>query len=140
MVLFGDLQVSEATVGKNKCLINPSLDRNIHISFSQFTQWWVVVPTSVPFPGPVKCNSDDVISSELASLAHVELDEACLVQPLPQSLFHLEVMVDVEDHWVVVLVVVVVRVLHVVWGHEAVHAHLRHNTHTHIRMKLILCL
>lgn len=74
---------------------------------------------------------------EVVSLARVQSDEACLVQPLPQSHFHLEVMVDVEDHWVVVPVVVVVRVLLVVWGHEAVDAHLhQQNTHTHrVRMK-----
>lgn len=81
---------------------------------------------------PTSWNSDDVISGQVPSLAHVQSDEARLVQPLPQSHLHLEVMVDVEDHWMVVPVVVVVRVLHVVWGHEAIHAHLQQqNTHTH---------
>lgn len=70
----------------------------------------------------------------MMSLAHVEADEACLVQPLPQSHLHLEVMVDVEHHRMVVLVVVMVRVLPVVWGHEAVRAHLdQPNTHTQAR-------
>lgn len=66
----------------------------------------------------------------LKSPAHVQSDEACLVQPLPQSHFQPEVMVDIEADWMVVVVVVVVRVLYVVWGHEAVCAHLQQHTHT----------
>lgn len=70
------------------------------------------------------------------SLAHVEADEARLVQPLPQSHLHLEVVVDVEHHRMVALVVVVVRVLLVVWGHEAVCAHLhQQNTNTHTQAR-----
>ncbi len=46
------------------------------------------------------------------------------MQLLPQSHFHAQVVVDVEAHWVIVAVVVVVRVVLIVRGHEAVCIHL----------------
>lgn len=61
---------------------------------------------------------------DVNSLVHVESYEARLVQLLPQSHFHAQVVVDVEAHRVVGAVVVVVRVVLIVWGHEAVRAHL----------------
>lgn len=62
---------------------------------------------------------------DVNSLVHVESYEARLVQLLPQSHFHAQVVVDVEAHRVVGAVVVVVRVVLIVWGHEAVRAHLQ---------------
>lgn len=61
---------------------------------------------------------------DLNSLVHVELYEPRLVQLLPQSHFHTQVVVDEEAHRVVASVVVVVRVVLIVRGHEAVCAHL----------------
>lgn len=58
------------------------------------------------------------------SLVHVESYEAGLVQLLPQSHLQPQVVVDVEAHRVVGAVVVVVRVVLIVWGHEAICAHL----------------
>lgn len=55
---------------------------------------------------------------------HVERDEACLVELLPQCHLHLQVMVDEETHRVISAVIVVVRVVFIVWSHEAVRAHL----------------
>lgn len=46
------------------------------------------------------------------------------MQLLPQSHLHPQVVVDEEAHRMVGVVVVVVRVVLVVWGHEAVCAHL----------------
>lgn len=48
------------------------------------------------------------------------------MQPLPQVHLHAHVVVDVEDDRVEALVVVMVRIALVVWGHEAIGAHLRH--------------
>lgn len=55
---------------------------------------------------------------------HVQSYEARLVQLLPQSHFHTQVVVDEEAHWMIAVVVVVVRVVVIVWGHEAVRTHL----------------
>lgn len=62
---------------------------------------------------------------DVNSLVHVESYEARLVQLLPQIHFHAQVVVGVEAHRVVGVVVVVVRVVLIVWGHEAVRAHLQ---------------
>lgn len=74
---------------------------------------------------PRSC-ADHVTSflDDLNSLVHVQSYEAGLVQLLPQRHLHPQVMVDVEAHRVVGAVVVVVRVVLIVWGHEAVCAHL----------------
>lgn len=56
---------------------------------------------------------------------HVQPDEARLVQLLPQTHFHPQVVVDVEAHLMVAGVVVVVRVVLIVRGHEAVRVHLQ---------------
>lgn len=50
------------------------------------------------------------------------------MQLLPQVHLHAQVMVDKEAHWVVAAVKVVVRVVTVVGGHEAIGAHLHHKT------------
>lgn len=50
------------------------------------------------------------------------------MQPLPQVHLHAQVMVDIEAHRVVFAVKVVVRVVIVVGGHEAIGAHLHHKT------------
>lgn len=66
----------------------------------------------------------------LNSLVHVQLYETSLVQLLPQAHFHTQVVVDEEAHWVVAGVVVVVRVVLIVRGHEAVCAHLQSTKET----------
>lgn len=64
----------------------------------------------------------------LSSLVQVESYEAGLVQPLPQTQLHAQVVVGEETHPVVHFVVVVVRILLIVGGHEAVGAHLHRQT------------
>lgn len=61
-------------------------------------------------------------------VAHVEPYQACFVQLLPQIHLHPKVVVGVEGHWPVGGVKVVVRVVLVVGGHEAVRAHLQGRT------------
>lgn len=59
------------------------------------------------------------------SWPHVEADEAGLIQLLPQLHLHAHVVVDVEGHAPEHLVVVVVRILGIVWRHEAIGVHLQ---------------
>lgn len=82
----------------------------------------VIFPVTM-FP----CSCADGMMSflvDLNSLVHVQPYEARLVQLLPQSHLHPQVVVDEEAHRMVAAVVVVVRVVLIVWGHEAVRAHL----------------
>lgn len=58
------------------------------------------------------------------SLPHVEIDEASLVQLLPHLQLQLHVVVDVEDQAMEALVVVVVRVVLIIGGDEAIRIHL----------------
>lgn len=67
---------------------------------------------------------------DLCLRAHVELDESRLVQLLPQLHLQPKVVVEVEAHLVICAVEVVVRVVHVVGGHEAVRAHLVAGVHS----------
>lgn len=68
-------------------------------------------------------------------MAHVEIYQARFVQLLPQ--FHLQpkVMVGKEGYWMVLGVKVVIRVVPVVRGHEAICIHLQGRTTKSLRPK-----